>query len=182
VNPFEAYVARVADPLSAHARSLRKSLLLASAAGIAVASTGLVPTKISALGIEFSQADRVSMLWLLGATVAFLLASFAVVSLADFIAWRSSIAAKEWNEETAGYESLKKQILEARALSDEDRAELEEHERRMGAMWRNAGHLNRYQAYERAVGPVSWARIGVEFIAPLAAGGAALVLLVRVSL
>jgi hypothetical protein len=57
VNPFEAYVIRVADPLSSHGRSLRKSLLLVSTAAIAVATTGLVPTNISALGIEFVGAS-----------------------------------------------------------------------------------------------------------------------------
>ena len=72
-------------------------------------------------------------------------------------------------------------MLESRSLTDEDREELAEIERRIGAMWRNAGHVGRYSMLERVVGPISWARVVVEFVAPLVAGISGLVLLIRAS-
>lgn len=177
LNPFEADVIRVADPLSAHARSVRKSLLISSVIAIAVARTGLIPTQISALGLQFSQADRGSMLWLIGAVVGFLLLSFVVAAAADFAAWRMSIFAKSWEEEADGYENLRKSILEEKRLTKEDREALQEQERHMGAMWRNAGHLDRYSFMQKLVGTISWARVAVEFVAPVLSGISAMVLL-----
>ena len=181
MNPFEANVIRVSDPLSPHTRSVRKSLLIASVVAIFIATTGLIPAKISALGVEFSQTDRGSMLWVLGLVVAFLLVSFAVTAAADFAAWRMSFSAKAWEEESQGYDNVRKSMLESRSLTDEDREELAEIERRIGAMWRNAGHVGRYSMLERVVGPISWARVFVEFIAPLVAGILGLALLIRAS-
>src|SRR5690606_9975907 len=94
----------------------------------------------------------------------------AVAATADFAAWRMSSSAKEWEEEFQGYDNVRKSMLENRALTDKDREELAEVERRIGAMWRNAGHVDRYSTLERLVGPISWARVVVEFIAPVAAG------------
>jgi hypothetical protein len=182
LNPFEADVIRVADPLSQHTRSVRKSLLVASIVATAIATTGLIPAKISALGIEFSRADRGSMLWLLAVIVGFLLISFTVTAAADFTAWRMSFSAKAWDEESRGYDNLRRVLLEERSLTDQDREDLGEVERRIGSMWRNDGHLDRHMLIEKVVGPVSWARATVEFVAPLIAGVTALVLLGNASL
>jgi len=46
---------RVQDPLSAVSRSEQKILLGVSVLSITIVKTGLIPTKISALGIEFSK-------------------------------------------------------------------------------------------------------------------------------
>jgi hypothetical protein len=179
VNPFEADIIRVTDPLSQHTRGVRKSLLIASVIAIAVAKTGFIPTKISALGLEFSQADRGSMLWLIGAVVAFFLLSFVVSAFGDFMSWRMSQMAKAWDEDSIGYENLRKYILEDKKLTDEEREVLQEQERRGGAMWRNAGHLDNHMLVQKLVGPISWARISVEFVLPAIAGVAGLVFLIR---
>lgn len=181
MNPFEAEVIRVTDPLSMHARSVRKSLLVTSVIAVAVAKTGLIPTQISALGLHFSQADRGSMLWLIGAVVGFLLISFVVAAAADFAAWRMSIFAKSWEEESESYGNLRKSIAEEKHLTEEDREALQEQERRVGAMWRNAGHIDRYQFIQKLVGTISWARVLVEFVAPVLAGITALAFLVCAS-
>lgn len=181
MNPFEADVIRVSDPLSPHTRSVRKSLLIASVIAIFIATTGLIPAKISALGIEFSQADRGSMLWVLGLVVAFLLVSFAVTASADFAAWWMSFSAKAWEEESQSYDNVRQSMLESRSLTDEDREELATVERRIGAMWRNAGHVGRYSLLQLLVGPISWARIVIEFVAPMLAGISSLVVLIRAS-
>ena len=179
MNPFEANIIRVSDPLSLHTRSVRKSLLISSVVAIFIANTGLIPAKISALGVEFSQTDRDSMLWVLGLVVAFLLVSFAVTAAADFTAWRISFSAKAWEEESQGYDNVRKSMLESRSLKDEDRKELAEIERRIGAIWRSAGHVGRYSAFERVVGTISGARVVVEFVVPLATGIWSIVLLIR---
>lgn len=170
MNPFEVDIIRVTDPLTSHTRGVRKSLLITSVIAMAVAETGFVPTKISALGLEFSQADRGSMLWLVGAIVAFFLISFLVAAFGDFIAWRMSRMAKAWDEDSVGYENLRKSFLEDKKLTEEEREALQEQERRVGAMWRNAGHVDNHLLIQKLVGPISWARVTVEFVIPILAG------------
>ncbi len=179
MNPFETQIIRVSDPLSAHGRSLRKSLLLSSIVSAAVAQAGFFPTKISALGLEFTQADRLSVLWLLAIVVTFFLISFIVVAWGDYAAWRMAYMAKAWNEDSVGYENLRRSILEDKKLTDEDREALSEQERRVGAMWRNAGYVGFDANVERMVRPLSWARVAVEFGAPFIAACASLYLLYR---
>lgn len=62
---------RVQDPLSGVTRSERKILLGVSVIAIAIVKTGLIPTKISALGIEFSQADRSALLGVMALVVIY---------------------------------------------------------------------------------------------------------------
>lgn len=181
MNPYEVDIIRVTDPLSQNTRAVRKSLLVSSVVAITVAKTGFIPTKISALGLEFSQADRGSMLWLIGAVVAFFLLSFLVAAFADFMAWRMSHMAKAWDEESIEYEDLRKSILEDKKLTDEEREALQEQERRVGAMWRNAGHVGNHVLVQKFVGPISWARVTVEFVLPAVVSTTALTLLIRTS-
>ena len=179
MNPFKAEVIRVADPLSQHTRSLRKSLLIASVVATAVAKAGLIPTQISALGLQFSQADRGSLLWLIGIVVLFLSASFVVAASADFAAWRMSLFSSSWEEESESYETSRQELVEQSNLSAEDKELLQEQERRLGAMWRNAGHVGRYTGMQKLVGAISWARVAIEFLLPAAAGVCALTFLVQ---
>lgn len=177
---FEADVVRISDPLSAHTRSVRKTLLITSTVSLAVGLTGLIPTKIAALGIEFSQVDRNSMVLLLCGIVGFMLLSFIVTAAADFTAWRISYASKAWDEESSGYEAARRSFLEERTLTPEEKEELSMWETSQGNMWRNAGHVDRYMFVQRIVGVVSWSRLSIEFIAPLAIAISALVALARI--
>ena len=181
MNPFEADIIRVTDPLSQNTRVVRKSLLVSSVIAIAVVKTGFIPTKISALGLEFSQADRGSMLWLIGAVVAFFLLSFLVAAFADFMAWRMSHMAKTWDEDLVEHSNLRKSILEEKKLTDEERETLQVQERYVGAMWRNAGHMGNYILVKKLVGPISWARLAIEFLLPTLISITALTLLIRTS-
>ena len=61
------------DPLSKETRLERRNLLGASAIGIVIVKTGLVPSKISALGIEFSQTDQRSLLLAIAAVISYFL-------------------------------------------------------------------------------------------------------------
>jgi hypothetical protein len=134
MNPFELQIVRVADPLSAHCRSVRKSLLLASVVVIAVAQAGFFPTKITALGLEFSQADRLSLLWLLGVVLAYFLVSFFILAASDFAAWRLSQLAKLWEEETTGNERSRKALIEGKNLTTEEKETLAGYDRTLGTM------------------------------------------------
>jgi len=181
MNPFETYIIRVSDPLSQHTRGVRKSLLVSSVVAIAVARTGLIPTKISALGLEFSQADRGSMLWLMAAVVAFFLISFFVSATSDFMAWRMSQMAKAWEDDSSGYETLRSSHLCNDSLTKEERESLKDKDLAMTSLWRNAGYLARHRQVKRLVGPLSWARIIVEFLVPAMAGATALAFLISTS-
>lgn len=79
------------DPLSEVTRKERRTLLGVSAIGILMVETGLVPTKISALGIEFSLAERAALLKALAAVVIYFLAAFFLYAGSDFLAWRLSL-------------------------------------------------------------------------------------------
>ena len=92
-----------------------------------------------------------------------------------------SLYASSWEEESEDYETMRKSMLEHKNLTEEDREMLQEQERRLGSMWRNAGHVGRYTIMQKAAEVISWARIGVEFVAPVFAGVAALLFLMRAS-
>lgn len=78
----------VSDPLSEVTRTERKLLLAVSALGILIVKTGLVPSKISALGIEFAQTDQRALLRAIGAIVLYFLFAFLVYAISDLMAWR----------------------------------------------------------------------------------------------
>jgi hypothetical protein len=79
------------DALSEITRSERKFLILVSAVGLTVLHVGLVPTRIDALGIEFSQIDQKTLLRALAAAVLYFLVGFIVYGLSDFVAWRRDL-------------------------------------------------------------------------------------------
>jgi len=78
----------VRDPLSRVTRAERRTLLGVSAIGLVIARSGLVPSRISALGIEFDRADQSALLGMLAAVVTYFLIAFLVYAFSDFVAWR----------------------------------------------------------------------------------------------
>ena len=76
------------DPLSKEARLERRNLLAASAIGIVMVKGGLVPIRISALGLEFDHADQQSLLRALAAVVLYFLLAFLVYAGSYFLLWR----------------------------------------------------------------------------------------------
>jgi hypothetical protein len=78
----------LSDPLSDVTRKERTLLLAMSLATIVLVKVGLVPTKISALGIEFGSVDQRALLILFGLVTAYFLATFAVYAVADWAASR----------------------------------------------------------------------------------------------
>jgi hypothetical protein len=81
---------RTGEVLSGITRTERKILLGVSMLGVTVAHTGLIPSKITALGVEFEHADQQALLLMLVVVVAYFTIAFIVYATADFLAWRAS--------------------------------------------------------------------------------------------
>jgi hypothetical protein len=81
---------RIKDPLSDITRKERRSLLGISAIGIVIVKIGLVPEKISALGIDFTTHNQQAFLHFLGWIVLFYSVAFMIYATSDFITWRLS--------------------------------------------------------------------------------------------
>jgi heme/copper-type cytochrome/quinol oxidase subunit 2 len=100
----------VSDPLSKVTRSERRVLLGVSALGIAIVKTGLVPSKIAALGIEFEQADKRALLIIMGVVILYFLIAFALYATSDYFAWRyrysESLHAYRTNDESAAERAM----------------------------------------------------------------------------
>jgi len=92
-NPSEI---KVRDPLSEVTRKERRFLLGVCVIGITVVKTGLLPTKISALGIEFGTSDQKSLMLVFFLVTIYFLAAFVIYGLTDFFAWRLAIANSLW--------------------------------------------------------------------------------------
>ena len=85
---------KIIDPLSEVTRKERRALLGVSALGMAMSATGLIPTKISALGIEFPPTEQASFVWAITGVVFFYLIAFIVYAWSDYISWK--IELQEW--------------------------------------------------------------------------------------
>jgi hypothetical protein len=82
---------RLRDPLSETTRAERRNLLAISAIGIIIVKTGLVPSKISALGIDFSFTDQLLLFRALSAITGYFLVAFVVYAASDLAAWTHAI-------------------------------------------------------------------------------------------
>ena len=81
------------DPLADATRKERKMLLGISVLGVALVKTGLVPTKISALGVEFDKTNQQALLGILALLALYFLIAFIIYAAADFLAWRRALVA-----------------------------------------------------------------------------------------
>jgi hypothetical protein len=150
------------DPLSRVARSERRTLLGASAAGIVIAKSGLVPSKITALGIEFDQADQSIILKMLAWVIIYFLAAFLIYALSDLLAWRVAfsdaiIALRK------DYYSLNPEQREVRQNVDHHLQE----EIRARMVW------------QRFSNPVSLLRAVFEFLVPVVIAMCAVIVLLK---
>lgn len=77
------------DPLSEETRKERRNLLGVSALGIIIIYTGLIPTKISALGVDFDKTDQSVILNILAATIGYFFVGFVLYFISDI--WRFQV-------------------------------------------------------------------------------------------
>jgi len=82
---------RLRDALSDVTRKERHFLLGMSLLGIALIKTGLVPSKISGLGIEFQGTDQRALLVIVAFIILYFLVAFIIYATSDYLAWRIAI-------------------------------------------------------------------------------------------
>jgi hypothetical protein len=170
---------RLRDPLSSVTRNERKFLLAASAIGLIVVQAGLVPTKIAALGIEFSQIDQKILLKAIGVIVLYFLFAFILYASSDFVAWRFEFHSAR---REAVLEQLRKH-REFQELDTQRKEELERHE--PGASYVGLKPFSKAdKGYEslfliRSESPISLLRALFEFFVPAIVGLIAVIQLFR---
>ena len=147
---------RLRDPLSDVTRKERRFLLGISILSITLVKAGIVPTKLTALGVEFGKTDQQSLLWVLGLITLYFLIAFIIYASSDFLAWRLAFY-------QAFRESLKAQDAAERKPSDLPSERLIEYERNF-----------RMRLGNRVVfvlsGPASILRAIFEFFLPVVVG------------
>ena len=79
------------DPLSDLSRKERRSLLATAAVGLVIVEADVLPSKISALGIEFDSTNQAVLLIAIACVIGYFLSAFAIYAWSDFLAWRLSI-------------------------------------------------------------------------------------------
>ncbi len=88
----------IGDPLSEVTRKDRRVLLAISVIGIAIVKANIIPTKLTALGIEFGKTDQKFFLLVIGLITIYFLFAFAIYAFADFLTFQSSFKI-EWRED-----------------------------------------------------------------------------------
>ncbi len=90
--------ARLREPLTETTRKARKNLVVISVIGIIITKVGLIPTKISAFGIEFSHVNQEALLTLLSVLAVYLLLTFLVYFYSEVEAWKVDMEEDEHND------------------------------------------------------------------------------------
>ena len=177
-NPYARTLRKASDPLKEETRRVRKTLLIWCLASVAVTSGKLFPTEVTALGMKVTATSHAFLLMLLALIIAYHLIAFGVYASSDFAHWYVDHFSTQWEDDVAVYESYKSELLAKTKLSDDDRQFIEEHERRLGAIWR-AEPSNIFIRVERAVPFISIARALVDFLLPMAVGAGALYIIIK---
>jgi len=189
----------LADPLSELTRRERRVLLAVSALAILVADAGLLPSQISALGIEFDSYDQRFLYLSLVGFVFYFFATFGIYAYSDFLSWTMKVKTAIVNARLAHFNATHSPMDELTAATARQAmlSLIEQHERTTGETLDKARALvmtaaERDAAQERALGkPETWfqfwqkeipaslvAREILDFVLPLIFG---LVALWRVS-
>jgi len=89
---------KLREPLHETTRKTRRNLLAASLIGVIVTKVGLVPTKISAFGVEFSYLNQQALMTLLAVVIVYFGVSFLVYVYSELSAWKVLLASKDLEE------------------------------------------------------------------------------------
>ncbi|MFD4120770.1 hypothetical protein ACFWQD_05610 [Alcaligenes faecalis] len=96
------------DPLSPLSRAERRNLLLASFIGFLISTAGLIPTKLSAFGIELSAPQQSAFTFAAALVIGYFLLAFLAYSVPDLLVWRKKYqdylegveaAGRNWTQE-----------------------------------------------------------------------------------
>lgn len=165
----------LSDPLSEVARKERRFLLGTSLVGITLAKTGLIPTKISALGIECTNADRNGLLWVLICVILYAFAAFLLYAVTDFMAWRVSKRSAR-RADLANREDFRKKVKDAvdrELANDEDYRHVNYDQIQViseDEAKRRVESLYPAQYKDAVLSAVGWLRAGFDFLMPILAG------------
>jgi len=94
------------NPLNELTRKIRRNLLIASVLGITIVKVGLLPVKISAFGITFSQTNQSSLLILIALIILYFLITFVVYMSSEMTAWNLKFRVKELERLKSGDENI----------------------------------------------------------------------------
>jgi hypothetical protein len=151
------------DALTATTRRMRTSLLVSSALGLIMAKTGLIPSRIVDLGIEFTATHKASLVLIVLFGVVYFFVAFLLYAASDFSRWqlalRTSFLKKRAIENRSalfkGMKSKEDRLLnEAAGKAQLEKALQESMDRYMSPYWQIAA-------------PLGWARAFLEFVFPL---------------
>jgi len=146
------------DPLREVTRKARRSLLVASVAGILVVSAGVVPQEIAALGVTLSAPDQRNVLWVLIGIITYFIFAFVLYGWTDWLVWR-----KKWHD-------FQNEVAVASASLTIGDYELAQHDQLVYGI-RDAGWLY------RGAPPAARLRCAFDFVVPLVVALVSVVLL-----
>lgn len=159
---------RLRDALSDVTRKERRYLLGISLLGIALEKTGLVPSKISGLGIEFQNTDQRALLFIVAFVILYFLVAFIIYAFSDFLAWRLAINRQAIEREVSSYEKDIRGHYHPPGTIEDDIENYEvELRRKLGVYFKF-----------KLVTPTSIVRAFFDFGLPLAMGGYAFLILI----
>lgn len=141
-NPFSD---RLREPLNETTRKARRNLLAAAVVGVVIAKVGLVPTKISAFGVDFTSANQKSLLLLLACAIGYFGVTFVVYLYSELIAWQLVFRSKELEQ-----------------LKEEAEREVRGRDSDMERFFRERTRITYFQAR-----PAFFVRIFVELVIPI---------------
>ncbi len=157
---------RLTDPLSEVTRKERKVLLGVSVLSIFIVGADAIPTKISALGIEFGAMDQQVFLWLLASVIAYFTATFVVYASSDYVAWKKEMLGEHFQELKEYWSEVYRQ---PESSSPYQQAIEEDQQKAM--------HKHRF--IYRMTNPISMLRAFFEFLLPVLVGTATFYMVAR---
>ncbi|WP_045393683.1 hypothetical protein [Vibrio rotiferianus] len=116
---MEHFTDRLREPLNETTRKSRRNLLAASILGIVTAKVGLLPTKISAFGVEFSASNLEALMTLLCLSIVYFLVTFIVYIASELQGWQLLISSKQL--EQLKTESLSNDSFSSKRYEDMER-------------------------------------------------------------
>lgn len=158
---------RLRDALSNVTRRGRQFLLGISLLGIALKEAGLVPSKISGLGIEFQSANQQALLSIVAIVIVYFLVAFIIYAASDYLAWRLAISKQLIEKIVSDYEKDLLGLFPQPGTTDEnlEQFKLELHKK--------------FRFYFKLITPISIFRALFDFGLPIAVGCYALLLIIR---
>ena len=112
-------IARASDPLSTISHKSRIGLLISSLVGILFVQAGLVPTKLSVMGVQFEKWDNEGLITINIFVCIYYLLSFSVQSFSDYMIYRMKVFNADTEADKKYEEILQRQADDELTEQDE---------------------------------------------------------------